>query len=257
MFTFDFDAETMWLSRNPDNARRPGVLSQGKYGAKRGVYEILKLLSDEKLPATFFVPGWVAEKHTAQVEEILAKGFEVGHHGYLHEWINPDFPKEEEEALDRGLEALEKTVGVKPKGFRSPAGESSENMIRLLNERGFKWDSSLMDDVFPYQLKMPDGSPGPVELPWHWSIDDAPFANFAIQLQRPIFTNEHIISIWQAEFQEIYRWGGLFNLVNHPQIIGRPSRIAMLRQFIEFTRSFSDAWYATGSEVEAAYTNQC
>jgi peptidoglycan-N-acetylglucosamine deacetylase len=32
MLTFDFDAETPWFSRDPDNARRPGILSQGVYG---------------------------------------------------------------------------------------------------------------------------------------------------------------------------------------------------------------------------------
>lgn len=37
MLTFDFDAETLWTSRDPDNAHRPGVLSQGRYGATVGV----------------------------------------------------------------------------------------------------------------------------------------------------------------------------------------------------------------------------
>ena len=33
-FTFDFDAESVWLADDPGNAKRPGVLSQGTYGAK-------------------------------------------------------------------------------------------------------------------------------------------------------------------------------------------------------------------------------
>ena len=32
-FTFDFDAEEVWIGEDPDNADRPGVLSQGTYGA--------------------------------------------------------------------------------------------------------------------------------------------------------------------------------------------------------------------------------
>ena len=50
MLTFDFDAETLWLSRDPDNARRPGVLSQGTYGAKVGVPKILEVLGPAMLP---------------------------------------------------------------------------------------------------------------------------------------------------------------------------------------------------------------
>ena len=256
MLTFDFDAETLWLSRDPENAKRPGTLSQGVYGARRGVPKILELLREEGLKATFFVPGWTAERHTAVVEAILRDGHEVGHHGYLHEWIDPDFPDKEVEALERGLEALKRTVGVTPKGYRSPAGETSGNMIRLLAERGFAYDSSLMTDVFPYRHILDDGTPGPVELPWHWSIDDAVYSLFAIRQPRPFFTNEHITAMWRAEFRETYRWGGMFNLLMHPQVIGRPARIALLREFVAWLRTFPGLWIATCAEVADAWAAQ-
>lgn len=253
MLTFDFDAETLWLSRNPDNARRPGVLSQGVYGGRVGVPKILELLRQEDLKASFFVPGWTAEKYTGCMEAIVRDGHEVGHHGYLHEWIDPDYPDQEREALEKGLEALKRSVGVVPKGYRSPAGETSENMIGMLQEKGFLYDSSLMDHITPYRHRLADGSPGPIELPWHWSMDDAPYALFAIQSPRPIFTNEHILQVWQAEFREIYRWGGMVNVLMHPQISGRPARIAMLRDFIAYIRSFPDVWFATCGEVAEAW----
>ena len=40
-FTFDFDAEEVWIGEDPENAHRPGVLSQGTYGAKVAVPLIL------------------------------------------------------------------------------------------------------------------------------------------------------------------------------------------------------------------------
>jgi len=253
MLTFDFDAETLWLSRNPDNARRPGVLSQGQYGARTGVPKILELLREEELKATFFVPGWTAEKYTDRMEAIVAGGHEIGHHGYLHEWIDPDYPDKEREALEKGLDALKRTVGVRPSGYRSPAGETSTNMISMLQEYGFRYDSSLMDQITPYRHVLECGKPGPVELPWHWSTDDAPYALFAIASPRPIFTNEHILDIWKAEFREIYRWGGMFNLLMHPQIIGRPARVAMLREFIGWIRTFPGVWFTTCDEVARAW----
>ena len=57
MLTFDFDAETLWLSRDPANARRPGTLSQGTYGAKVGVPKILELLRDEQVRGTCSSPA--------------------------------------------------------------------------------------------------------------------------------------------------------------------------------------------------------
>jgi len=255
MLTFDFDAETLWISRDAANWRRPGVLSQGRYGGNVGVPRVLELLREEGLKGTFFTPGWTAEKYPDRMEAIVEEGHEVGHHGYLHEWIDPEFPDKEREALEKGLEALKKEVGVRPVGYRSPAGETSDNMIALLHEYGFVYDSSLMDDINPYRHVLADsGGSGPIELPWHWSMDDAPYALFSIMNPRPIMTNEHILNIWKQEFTEIYNWGGLVNVVTHPQIIGRPSRIAMLREFIAFMRRFPGVWFASGEEVARAWS---
>ena len=254
MLTFDFDAETLWTSRDPGNARRPGILSQGVYGAKVGVPKILETLQDEELKATFFVPGWTAEHHPQRTEMIVAGGHEVAHHSYSHNWIDPDFPDKEVEEMEKGLDALKRVVGVVPRGYRSPAGESSDSMIRLLHKHGFLYDSSLLDDVVPYRLMLPDGTRGPVELPWHWSTDDAPHALFSVKSPRPIFPNSHLLEIFRDEFREIYRWGGLYNLVMHPQVTGRPSRIALLRDVIAFIKSFPNVWFATGTEVAEAWS---
>src|SRR5690554_5543125 len=96
-FTFDFDAEELWIGEDPENAERPGVLSQGAYGAKVGVPRLLELLERHGVRATFFVPGRVAERHPDRVRQILAAGHEVGHHGYTHTSPNR-LPREEEEA---------------------------------------------------------------------------------------------------------------------------------------------------------------
>jgi NAD(P)-dependent dehydrogenase (short-subunit alcohol dehydrogenase family) len=56
MLTFDFDAETLWTSRDPANANRQGVLSQGRYGAKVGVPKILDLLAEEEVTSTVLHP---------------------------------------------------------------------------------------------------------------------------------------------------------------------------------------------------------
>lgn len=254
MLSFDFDAETLWLSRDPDNARRPGVLSQGTYGARVGVPKILETLDDAGVKGTFFVPGWTVENHTDRVEAILRQGHEVGHHSYSHAWPDPDKPEQEVEEMDKGLSALKRLVGVTPRGYRSPAGETSDKLLELLAEHKFLYDSSLMADINPYRLTLPNGTNGPIELPWHWSLDDAPHALFSIARPRPIFPNSHLREIFQDEFKEIYRWGGFFDLVMHPQISGRPSRVALLREMIQWMRTFPDVWFATGTEIAEAWS---
>jgi len=253
MLTFDFDAETLWMARDPDNVRRPGILSQGRYGALVGVPKIVETLRDYGVPATFFVPGWTADNHPAPTEMILRGEHEVGHHSYSHRWVDPAFPDQEIEEMERGLESL-KRIGVVPKGYRSPAGETSDNLMLLLQKHNFLYDSSLQDHINPYRALLPDGTPGPIELPWHWSLDDAVYGLFSIKSPRPIFPNSHIRAVFQDEFREIYRWGGLYNLVMHPQVSGRPSRIALLREMIDFIQSFPNVWFARGAEVAEAWS---
>ena len=211
-------AETLWIGRDKANWKRPGVLSHGRYGANLGVPKILETLEDAGVPATFFVPGWTAENHTRRVEEILERGHEVGHHSYLHEWIDPDDPAAEEAELDRGLEALLKTVGIVPSGYRSPAGETSDNMVRLLTERGFVYDSSLMDHINPY------GTVG-LRVPGTGVLTMRSTRVFREE-PRPVSPTPYP-EIWQKEFRRVppgrARRSGLDP--DH----GRPSRTAVAR----------------------------
>ena len=85
MLTFDLDGRTLALNRNPDAEQHPTVLSMSDFGPKRGVWRILDLLDEHQIPASFFVPGYIAERNEDTVREIVRRGHEVGHHGYMHE----------------------------------------------------------------------------------------------------------------------------------------------------------------------------
>lgn len=256
LWTFDFDAESVWLARDPENEGRLGVLSQGLYDVKRGVPQILQLLKETKMPATFFIPGWVVEHHTDSCKTILDAGHEVGHHGYSHEWADPKYPDRECADFDRGSEAFDKFLKYKPRGYRPPAGEITANTIKMLADRGVLYNSNMLDDVYPYRHVLPDGRQGPIELPTHWSIGDANYTLTSLRHPRVIQTNEHIFTVWKDEFDALYKWGGLFNLVLHPQVIGRPSRVALLERFMAYTRAFEGVWHTTCAEAAEAFAAQ-
>ena len=134
----------------------------------------LDLLHRHAIQASFFVPGWIAERHPDRIADIADQGHEIAHHGYQHEppaTLTSD--EDEGELLDRASAILEDVTGQKPLGYRSPSWELSADSLRLLKERGFVYDSSLMASDVPYFVEAGDGQL--VEIPVHWSLDDAPY----------------------------------------------------------------------------------
>ena len=157
MLTFDVDGPSGALNRDPSLADKPSLLSLGEFGPNVGLPRILDLLSEEAIAASFFVPGWVAERWPDEVKRIADAGHEIAHHGYLHE--PPGTLESREQAadiLDRGSRILEGITGERPTGYRSPSWELSEHSLDLLVERGFVYDSSLMGSEKPYLLEVGD-----------------------------------------------------------------------------------------------------
>jgi len=69
-------------------------------------------------------------------------------------------------------------------------------------------------------------------------------------------TNSHIFTVWSDEFRAIHEAGGLFNLIMHPQVIGRPSRLVLLRDFIRFAQGFPGVWFCTCRQAADAFLSQ-
>jgi peptidoglycan/xylan/chitin deacetylase (PgdA/CDA1 family) len=256
MVSFDFDAETLWLSRDAANAEKLVTMSYGTFGARVGVPAILRLLRHEGLPATFFVPGWTAERHTAVCAAILEAGHEIAHHGYLHLWPDPDKPEEAEAELMQGLEALERTLGVRPVGYRAPAGELTRHLMGLLVRERFGYLSSFKADIVPYRHGPESGGAGLIELPTDSAIDDTAYGFTHLRTPKPLFAEEHVLAIWQQSFAAMHAAGGLFNMVLHPQVSGRPMRLELLRKFLAYARGFEGVWFATGRDIAHAFAAQ-
>ncbi|HEY45968.1 MAG TPA: polysaccharide deacetylase [Anaerolineae bacterium] len=244
-FTFDLDAESVWISGNPTNADKPGVLSQGRYAIRVAVPLILELLERNEIPSTFFIIGKVAEEHPETVRAIADRGHELAAHGYTHTPPTDQTPEEEEESIVRTLSILN-GYGSKVVGYRSPSWEFSRHTLELLEKHQFAYSSNMMDDIRPYL------HPGTsiVELPIHWLLDDAPHFWFAKDTwNKKISAISEVREIWGAEFEGIYELGGLFILTMHPQIIGRPSRLKMLEEFMTSMRSYTGVWFATCADI--------
>ncbi len=132
---------------------------------------ILDILDREHVRATFFVLGWVAERHPALVREIASLGHEIGCHGYGHRMIQHLTRSEFERDVTRAKIALEDAVGRAVLGYRAPTFSIMRETLwslEVLCEAGFRYDSSIFPIVhdrygipdaprFPHRLKAPNG----------------------------------------------------------------------------------------------------
>jgi len=111
-----------------------------------GTTRILDLLDEYGVKATFFVLGWVAERHPGLVREIHARGHEIGCHSYKHRLIYDMSPEEFRLDTQRARKILEDCLGEKIEGYRAPSYSITPRSIwalEILADEGFLYDSSI------------------------------------------------------------------------------------------------------------------
>lgn len=138
---------------------------------EKNTYRILDILDEYKTAATFFVLGWIAEKHPQLVKTIFERGHEIASHGYSHQRIyNQDKEKFREETR-RSKHNLEDIVGHRVIGYRAASYSITADSLwalDILAEEGFIYDSSIFPihhdrygipngKRFPYVHNFPDG----------------------------------------------------------------------------------------------------
>jgi polysaccharide deacetylase family protein (PEP-CTERM system associated) len=107
---------------------------------------MLDLFDKNRVTATFFFLGWVAEKHPDLVKETLRRGHEIASHGYAHKLIYNQTPHEFNEDIHKANSILENLTSKKVIGYRAPGFSimpDTEWAFDILAENGIKYDSSI------------------------------------------------------------------------------------------------------------------
>jgi peptidoglycan/xylan/chitin deacetylase (PgdA/CDA1 family) len=197
------------------------------------------------------VPGWVAEHRPGLAKSIVDRGHEVAHHSYSHRSPVSMTAAEERADFERALDVFA-AQGIEILGHRAALWGATWQTPSLIAEHGLAYDSSLMGDDRPYQIRT-DSTPI-VELPVHWSLDDweqyayLPEPHIGSVIESPV----KVAEMWRAELDGMRRYRCLFNLCAHPFLSGRPSRITALRGLIEYALECGDVSFMRCGEVAAA-----
>jgi polysaccharide deacetylase family protein (PEP-CTERM system associated) len=113
---------------------------------EHSVRRILELLSAADYRATFFILGWIAERHPKLVREIAEAGHEIASHGYEHTRVTKQTAEQFREDVRRTKRLLEDTVGCEVVGYRAASfsiGAGNLWALDVLNESGYRYSSSI------------------------------------------------------------------------------------------------------------------
>ena len=116
--------------------------------------------------ATFFVLGWVAERHPKLVREIAERGHEIACHGYAHELVYEIGPAPFRADLRRARAAIEDAAGLPVRGYRAPSYSITKRSLwalEILRDEGFRFDSSIFP-IHHHRYGIPDFPRRPVRI---------------------------------------------------------------------------------------------
>ena len=279
-----YDGVALWIG-SWGGADSPCDISRGVHAAKRGVPRLIDLFKRNGIAdkITWGVTGHAMESFPKATQMIIDTGAEIGVHGYLHE--NPMAMTKEQEAavLDKTIGIIEKLSGKKPVGYMAPWWELSKHTVALLQERGFLYDSSLMEDDFhPHYLRVGDSwtkvdytkkaeewmhpwkageKTEMVEIPCSWHLDDAPPMLFvkASANSHGWITGSQLYEIWMDQFDWVYRHFdyAVFPMCIHPDASGHPHVLVALEKMIDHIRKHEGVEFCTFKTMAETFKEMC
>lgn len=113
---------------------------------EQNTFRLAELLACAETKATFFVLGWVAERHPGLVKTLAKQGHEIASHGYGHELVTSQTDREFRDDVRRSKHILENLTGTMVFGYRAPSFSITDRTpwaLPILAEEGYLYDSSI------------------------------------------------------------------------------------------------------------------
>jgi polysaccharide deacetylase family protein (PEP-CTERM system associated) len=113
---------------------------------EQNTLRLAELLAHFETKATFFILGWVAERHPGLVKALAKQGHEIASHGYGHELVSSQTENEFRDDVRRSKRILEELTGEVIFGYRAPSFSITDQTpwaLPILVEEGYLYDSSI------------------------------------------------------------------------------------------------------------------
>ncbi len=246
-----FLSEIVGATAFPD--RHLSMESMYEYGARAGVWRVLRLFAERRLPLTLFGVAMALERNPAVVDACLAAGHEIASHGWR--WISYQQVPEavEREHMARAVGVLTRLTGSPPLGWYT--GRDSPNTRRLVAEHGgFLYDADSYADDLPYWTTVATrAGPRPhLVVPYTLDTNDMRFAS-AQGFNSGAQFYAYLVDAFDVLYEEGDPRGAnapkMLSIGLHARLVGRPGRAAALARFLDYATARADVWVARRVEI--------
>ena len=222
------------------------------YGARAGVWRILRLFEELGVTATIFGVGRALALNPEVGREFARQGLEIASHNWR--WFDyADVPEEVERAhILKTNETIRELTGAPPVGFY--CGRVSANSRRLaIDCGGLLYDSDAYDDDIPYWLEL-EGGGRHLVIPLR-----ARHQRHEVQHPERLRRAERLRPITSARPSTSSTGEGvdgrpaMLSVGLHCRVIGRPARLAALRRFLEHVLKHEDVWICRRADIARLY----
>jgi putative urate catabolism protein len=226
-------------------ARHTGVESLFDYGARAGLWRLLRLFERHGLPLTAFAVGRALERIPEAGAALAELGHEVAGHGWR--WIDyREVPEEvERDHMRRTVAAIEETTGRRPVGWYT--GRVSPSTRRLLvEEGGFLYDSDSYADDLPFWVRV--GEAAHLVVPYSLVTND-----MRCVTAPGVATGEDLFGLLRDAFDLLWEEGdeapAMMSLGLHPRISGQPARAAGIARFLDHVAGRDRVWVCRRRDI--------
>ena len=165
-----FDVEDYFQVEALSGAVRRSDWDQWPSRVVANTERLLSLLAARERKATFFVLGWIAERHPGLVRRIATEGHEVACHGFSHQAVFRQEPAVFRDETRRSKALLENEAQRPVRGYRAATWSITMRSLwalEILADEGIEYDSS----IFPVRHDM-YGIPGAPRAPHRIRLAD-------------------------------------------------------------------------------------
>jgi putative urate catabolism protein len=234
-------------------ARHMSMESIYEYGSRAGLWRLLRMFEERRLPLTVFGVARALQRNREATAAFLELGHEIACHGLR--WISYQHIDEatERRHIAEAVAIIRELTGAPPLGWYT--GRDSPNTRRLVAEHsGFSYDADSYADDLPYWEEVATGGAVTPQLivPYTLDTNDMRFA-----APQGFNSGAQFFDYLKDAFDTLYAEGDpdgldrpkMLSVGLHCRLAGRPARAAALARFLDYIGSRDRVWIARRIDI--------